>query len=445
MNRLKWIILPLLVSAGLLTALWLMLVLASMIPNAALRDNMEQSALSYRTKEAFSFENGQRMNAVSDNYADAILLNISWNMGIGDPAIASLDTKYYDGEALGESIGLYLTVMDAGVKPNTQYTRYWHGSAAFVRLMHLVTDVRGMKYCGAVAAGVLVAFSVFVLVRRGHVLLALALLASLATVQIWNIRLSLEYQPVFLICFLLTPLYLWLEQYGDRYLVVLSAAGGVLTAFFDFLTAEMVVILVPLILVVAVREAEEHLGELRKNICLLFCCGIFWLGAYGGTFLAKWTAASLVTGENQFRAAIRSAGERFGGSLAGEGPENPLLRLPAALAANLTALGGGGARVDLRCAAGVLLIAAAVAGSAWYLFRKAGQKDVAGRLLLLLGAMVFLRYLVLNNHSYLHAFFTYRALLSPALALYAWMALLIRNRNRKSSFNQFRKVKRKRT
>jgi len=31
--------------------------------------------------------------------------------------------------------------------------------------------------------------------------------------------------------------------------------------------------------------------------------------------------------------------------------------------------------------------------------------------------VVFLRYLVLNNHSYLHEFFTYRALAAPILAL----------------------------
>lgn len=422
----KRIVLPALVAAGVLIVLWLMLVLAAMIPNTALQENMEKSALSYKEKEAFSFEGGRHMNVVSDNYADAILLNVSWNMGIGNPLTASLDTKYYDGDALGENVGLYLAVTDAGAQPNTGYTRYWHGSAVFVRLLHLVTDIRGMKLVGALAVCLLVVVTVFMLAQRGHAFLAFALLASLATVQIWNIRLSLEYQPAFLICFLLTPLYLWLERRSDWYLTLLSAVGGVMTAFFDFLTTETVVLLVPLVLVVAVREAEGRLGDFRDNMRLLFSCGIFWLGAYGGTFLVKWTAASFVTGKNQFGEAVLSAGERFGGSLAGEGPENPFLRLPAALAANLTALGGGEARLEPFRAVVVLLVAAAVSGSVWYLCRVPGRKDVAGRLLFFLGGVVFLRYLVLNNHSYLHAFFTYRALVSPALALYVWMALLMR-------------------
>ena len=44
------------------------------------------------------------------------------------------------------------------------------------------------------------------------------------------------------------------------------------------------------------------------------------------------------------------------------------------------------------------------------------NKKTASGLLLLLGAMVFVRYLVLNNHSYLHKFFTYRTLAAPILA-----------------------------
>lgn len=425
MNRRGWMVLHILGPVCLLIVLWLMLVLAAMIPNAALQKNMEQSALSYREKEAFSFEGGRRMNAVSDNYADAILMNISWNMGIGPPMEASLDTKYYDGEELGESIGLYLAVTGAQIEPNTGYTRYWHGTAIFVRLMHLVTDVRGMKLCGAAAVFLLIMVTIFMLVRYGHVLFAAALLCALAAVQIWNIRLSLEYQPVFLLCFLLTPLYLQLERRGDWYLTFLSAVGGVLTAFFDFLTAETVVLLVPLILVVAVRAAEERLGAFGQNLRLLLSCGGAWLGAYMGAFLTKWAAASLVTGENQFRAAVVSAGERLGGSLAGEGPEHILLRLPAAVAANLTALACGEMRVELLPALTVLLAAAAAAGSMWYLFRGSMRDHTADKLLLLLSGVVFVRYLVLNNHSYLHAFFTYRALLAPLLALFVWMALLI--------------------
>lgn len=422
MSRYKRMTLYLTVFAGALVLLWLLLVLAAMIPNEALRRNMEQSALSYREKEGFSFEDGGKWNAVSDNYADAILLNVSWNIGKGNPFVSSLDTKYYDGEALGESVGLYLAVTDVNTVPNTDYTRYWHGTSVFVRLLHLVTDVNGIKRFGLTAVFLLLLLTVVCLAKRRHYALVAALLLSVASVQIWNIRLSMEYQPAFIICFLLCPLYLWLERKADFWLVCLSVAGGVLVAFFDFLTTETVTLLLPLILVTAVRASEKRLGEFRDAVCMLAGCITAWGAAYVGTFLVKWTAASAVTGENKFLPAVSSAGERIGGSLQGEGSDHILWRIPEAVAANLSALFGGESRIEVMRIFASLALSVLVLGSVFYLFRKKSG-GAAAALLALLGGIVIVRYAVLNNHSYLHSFFTYRALVSPIMALLAGMSL----------------------
>lgn len=407
----------------LITLLWLMLILAALIPNTALQKNMERSALSYREKEAFSFENGSKWNGISDNYADTILLNISWNIGIGNPFISSLDTWYYDGDDLGESIGLYLTVTGEAVKPNTDYSRYWHGSAVFVRLLHLATDVNGMKLLGLITV-LLFALLIFgILAKYKHYDLAAAFILSMAAVQIWNIRLSLEYQPAFVIGFLFCVLYLWAERKKEDVLIYLSVAGGVLIAFFDFLTTETVVIILPFILVIAVRTAENRLGSFKENICMLAECGFCWLSAYAGTFLIKWFAASAVTGTDKFLKAFSSAGERFAGNLQMAGAENPVLRIPMAVAANLTVLFGGQNRMELSRVMIGLLLVFLVLGSVMYLvYKKESNKDGI-KLLLLLGFVVFFRYMVLGNHSYLHEFFTYRALISPIMAIMAVVIL----------------------
>lgn len=77
---------------------------------------------------------------------------------------------------------------------------------------------------------------------------------------------------------------------------------------------------------------------------------------------------------------------------------------------------GGTQRVDVGRALVGLFLYMGILGSVWYLFHKKEGKREASILLLLLGAVVFLRYLVLNNHSYLHEFFTYRTLAAPILA-----------------------------
>ena len=97
MRRQKQIALHFAVFIVLLTVFWILLMLSACIPNRAIQKNMLQSALSYKEKEAFSFENGSKWNAISDNYADAILLNISWNMSKCSPLMSSLSTWYDDG------------------------------------------------------------------------------------------------------------------------------------------------------------------------------------------------------------------------------------------------------------------------------------------------------------------------------------------------------------
>lgn len=398
-----------------LLSLCLMLTLSALIPNNAIRSNMEQSALNYREADAFQFHNGKRMNSVSDNYADTILMNVSWHMGEGDPFVSALNTRYYDGGEYGESAGLYLSVTE-GAQTNTDYTRYWHGSAVFIRLMHLFTDVNGIKIIGLTVTLLLAVLTMAMLVRRKHYDIAILLALSLAAVQVWNIRLSLEYQPTFVLAFLLCPLYLLLERRGGYWLTLLSVVSGTAIAFFDFLTTETITILLPLLLVTAVRAKEDRLGSFRESLWLFGSCVICWCTAYAGAFLVKWIAASIVTGENAFALAIGSAAERVGG-VTDLYQNNVQTNIFSSILANLTVLFGGTARVQVGRALVSTGVSLMVLFSVWYLFPAKKANRTAAALLLILGAIVPVRYLILNNHSYLHEFFTYRALLVPILAM----------------------------
>lgn len=89
------------------------------------------------------------MHTVSDNYADAILLNILWNIDSKQPVLTSLDTKYCDSGDYGVNWGLHQALN--GKKANCDYSRYWHGSVIFLRPLLLVTDVQGIKNIGLAA------------------------------------------------------------------------------------------------------------------------------------------------------------------------------------------------------------------------------------------------------------------------------------------------------
>lgn len=397
--------------------MWGALILTSLIPNEKIYDNMLKSAESYAGVDAFSFENGDKFNAAADNYADTILLNIMWNIDSGEPLRSSLDTKYYNGEQLGENWGLYTSVRNSE-KPNTDYTRYWHGSVIFIRPLMLFTDVSGVKMVGFCAVIILALAVCAVLIKRRQCFAAAAFSLSLLCVQVYNVRLALEYIPIFLVALTACLCFICLEKKGDLSLTLLSVIFGAAAAFFDFLTAETLSILLPLLLVMIIREQENRLGKLKENITLIAKCIACWGVSYAMTFILKWTLATAVTGENKFKAAIEYAGMRAG--LSGETEEMPFIKqLFFAPLANLSTMFGGESRVDgAKIVIGLFLALVIFGGTYGLLIRRTANKPIAA-VCLILGAVPYLRFLVLSNHSYLHEFFTYRAQAATVLALCA--------------------------
>ena len=263
------------------------------------------------------------------------------------------------------------------------------------------------------------------LIIRGHWDFGLCLLVSLLWVQFWNLRLSVEYLPSFLICFGLCPAFLRWEKRGDFFLNLLAVISGTLTAFFDFLTTETVTILLPLILVIAIRSRECRLGSPQKVVKMLLSCGICWVLAYLGTFVVKWAAVSLASGENHFLAAMESVDQRVSGVVK-EGDFNRAPGMLMAIAANLTVLFEGTSRIEYRQVL-VYLMAIAIMIAVVYRLYRVQQKLRPGTFfILMLGALVLLRFGFLANHSYLHSFFTYRALVSTILAVLSALAINLR-------------------
>ncbi|MDY4588908.1 MAG: hypothetical protein SPD47_10715, partial [Oscillospiraceae bacterium] len=162
-------------------------------------------------------------------------------------------------------------------------------------------------------------------------------------------------------------------------------------------------------------------------------CGAAWFLSYAGAYIVKWSAASIVTGENKFAAALSSVEER----LVGEAEElDPVAQFFLAPLANISTLFGGYERVSWGNIAAGLIISAVVFGAVFYLFRCREKFDRSFTLIMLiLGALPIARFFLLNNHSYLHEFFTYRALASTILALFAmlWYSLEFRPKKKNSA------------
>ncbi|MCR5282409.1 MAG: hypothetical protein K6E18_03495 [Lachnospiraceae bacterium] len=428
----KWV-LPL-VPAYCLVVLAAVLLLygAAMIPQESVRQNFVRSADTLCENDVFFHVQEGVFPSFIDRYADSILLNIAWNLR-PDPG-SLMWTAYYTDEYQNENENLYASVNE-DLSANQEYVRYWHGSAAVVRILHRALDIRSIYLLHGIILVVLTILLLILLIRRKMLIEASALSVGLIGVSIWFVPLSLEYYWTFLCMLLASVLILILEEKGKAgWIPVLLLVTGMVTAYLDFLSTETITLTVPLLLLYRQRLGRESRQQNKRDIgqktgthnksdsslkemqsagitsYLVYC--LIWALGYVGMWTTKWMLAACITKENVIPYIKGHVAERIG-------TQTPVLKLPihllTTLKRNLQGLfpfGYGAA--GIVCGIGILLVLAYVA----YVFH--GKQKPGGSMILygLLIAIPYVRYLVLHDHAYLHAFFTYRAQLVVIMVIW---------------------------
>ncbi len=175
----------------------------------------------------------------------------------------------------------------------------------------------------------------------------------------------------------------------------------------------------PLIAVLSIRAKEKRLGSTKETIILIIKCVLAWGFAYAMTFILKLILASLVTGGSVFSAALSSVAERFAGDISASAP--PPVTIFPSIVSNIAAPFGAVIREDYALALTGAVVFSVLLFGVWAIIKTRTRNKDVSLIIIALGAIVLLRYFILNNHSYIHCFFTYRALVSVIFA--ALMAL----------------------
>ncbi len=347
-----------------------------------------------------------------DNFADAVLLGIAANMSQGDVLRTALNTRYYD-DGYGPAVGIRASVN--GAAANVDYTRYWHGTLVFVRPLLAVTDLRGIRILGAAAISLLFLADCVWLMRGKHRAACVILIASAVLIHLPFALTTVEYMSVFVILLAVLPFYVRFAADPGK-LVLLSAGVGTLTAFFDFLTAETLTLLVPLLMAFFVRAEQGELPDEKQSLRLTIGCGAAWGCAYLASFAAKWALASLALGTDVSGAAMDAAGVRFTGDA--DGITSVPVMLVTALGANLSRL----VPTAERCSViGILVWLLLFGAVCVFLWRYNPRQHNLPKCTILIAVLPLLRFAVLMNHSLLHSFFTYRALMATIMAVLGLM------------------------
>ena len=434
MKKIKYVIL-----SGIITAFICVFLLftTAYIPQSAIQKQMKESAEYYSEHLLFDRVTPFSFLSRQDNYADCILTNIIYHIDSENILTSVLSASYYnpDGEEVNESFS-YAVNNPANVSgndkvvPNVDYSRYWHGSMVLLRPLFMFFDIRMIRMILGIMILLLTVWFLYLLIREKYLFFACCYVVGLISVSAWMCGFCVEYTMPFLVMAVELPVLFLLmtrkvnnekDEYQEKILWCVLAASGIVTAFLDFLTAETLTFTVAYMLYLVMRNKRGQIRGFKKECVRMIKSGGVWGIAYTLMFFLKWIMACIFLGKDAFMDALRQAAFRMNGdatlgNVTGAETVSDSERIFGALWRNFACLLPFRDSMKVQTTVIALVVTVVVAFCIWYLFRTKKVNDI-NRLFGILAIIPVGRFIALNNHSYIHFFFTYRALLVTVVVL----------------------------
>lgn len=231
-------------------------------------------------------------------YSDCITLNMINNFDSNNPFKSQILMKYYTeyGNTICNNLN-YSVLND--VKANKEYSRYWHGSITFIKPLLLFMNTHAIKilFCIILFSSI---FYLIYLISRKSLILSLVSFVSLICCTCYVIPLCFEYFFAFLIAIIASIIVMKNLDKDNSFYYKLFFILGILACFFDFLTYEVLTIMLPLFLKVYFDNFKKDNIDFKQALIFIVKCSIFWLISYVMTFCLKWVLSAIVLGPRQF-------------------------------------------------------------------------------------------------------------------------------------------------
>ena len=351
-----------------------------LIPNSALEPRFSKSKAQIEKEELYPVYLFDTDAGIMDNCTDSLMINSCW---ISDA---------------------YDNIIQAAFD-NNGYPRYWNGYLLTLRPFLSLFTYHQTRYIS-----MFIILTAFCLCFSGiqqnlNMPTAIGFAISIIACFLVFIGESLQYFSVFMILFAVSFLILYFPAFKkSENSALLLFAAGMMTNFFDMLTAPLLTLGIPLILVICILNETSFL----KNMKHIFFHSVSWGLGYGLCWISKWALGSLILGENIFEDAMKTANFRINGSE--EIPLDRALMFKLNIDTYFFSKGHKPA-VFLIIILSILFI---------FAIRYHKKNWISTALpLLSIGTFPYIWYLVFANHSQLHYFYTYRI---QAITLFAVFA-----------------------
>lgn len=348
-----------------------------------------------------------------DHYADCITLSIAYELNEDEPLQSSMYTSYYSSQTASMNQLLLESVLD-DLPATQEYIRYWHGSSAAMRFLHLFWNVKNVYAYHAILMMLFCLMLVLLLIKHKYFGEAVSFFLSMIVVSAWYVPLCLEYTYCFL-CMLVASIIGVLLAVHDKaeWISPFFLITGMVTVYFDFLTCETLTLLIPLLLIYHIRRCRIPSVQLCLNTVK---DSALWGIGYLGMWAMKWVTAAAVLRIDVVPYVSGHIDKRLNTAVSGYGTTGNSVY--DAVTLNLKKLipyeyGIYGAATFLLFL--IIFFIIPVINGKIMLRKNIKVLNLASYAVM--GLVPYIRYMVLRNHSVVHSFFTYRAQAATVLAL----------------------------
>ena len=360
-----------------------LLALVNFIPISAIQSNVYTSIEDLnKEKEEKSIWKSPDLNA------DAVVMNIALNKE------CSVDSVFKP-KHLGITTSKYLIQLNSyldGDETVNEYVQYWHGYRVLWYPLFTVLSIKGILALAFTIVLLLILVTSYLISKDSWIFGMVWFTAS--SIFLLSSCVSLEYVPVTLITLISTLLILRSKPTLTNFICI-----GIVTMFFDFLTAETLTFTIPYLITL-----WKYKTSIKDGIKL----GLGWLLGYVGTLGYKYLLMTIIYQENYFTQVKTIFEEHF---------ENYSNGISVAMQMNLIVVLGEWVMKYLW----IVALLAVVTIVATFIFRSKSISDSYWLQLCVLCTIPYLRYAVLDTHSLLLYYFTYRAQMVVPLCLYIMM------------------------
>lgn len=415
-----------------------LMTLSSLIPSSAIQEHVKQSSetllqdnekkeydLKYKKEGIFTFTDALMINTAysidSNRPIESFILarknyipeqtkrqhvDSQYNLGASDQYVNKANGDIYQTQEL------YGLMHDKQIEDSYEYARYWHGYLTVLRPLLVLGNYEIIRIILLIITFITIAIMLTLICKKINLKVAIAYGIGLLAISILVVSQSINEILIFLVAFVSTIILL-LKKDKQKNIGLFFFAVGSVASFIDLLTAPLVTFGITAITYFLLRQKEENNIGIKQYILEMIKIGIAWAVGYGLTWATKWVITELFFGRPLISQAIEQAIYRTNVPTRSNGmvwftTQDVILK-------NLTFLSKPVMLVIIVINV-IYLLVQAIRNYNKKIDWKENLKECIPYVFCLL--LPFMWYFVLKQHSYIHAFFTYRILVIAIISLF---------------------------